>query len=68
MDGLVSHIRDEHRLKVFEKKMLRVVFGQKEGGSNSALEKLHDKELHNLPDSIRIIDLRLLDGRSVQHA
>jgi hypothetical protein len=45
---------EEHRLRVFENRELRRIFGPKreEGGSRS---KLHNNELHNLYSSPNIV-------------
>jgi hypothetical protein len=53
-------LREEHRLKVFENRVLRKIFGPKreEGG---LWRKLHNDELHNLcssPNIVRVIKLR----------
>jgi hypothetical protein len=46
-------LREEHRLKVFENRVLRKIFGPKreEGGS---WRRLHNDELHNLYSSPNI--------------
>jgi hypothetical protein len=41
-------LREEHRLRVFENKMLRKVLRPERLGNNGRLEKLHDEELHSL--------------------
>jgi hypothetical protein len=41
-------LRDEHRLRVFENRMLRKIFGRKRDGVSSGWRKLHNEELHNL--------------------
>jgi hypothetical protein len=47
---LVSDIREEHmsRLKVFENRVLRRIFGPKRDEVIGAWRKLHNEELHNL--------------------
>jgi hypothetical protein len=53
-------IREEHKLRVFENKVLRI-FGPKRDGVTGGWRKLHKKELHNLyssPSIIRIINSR----------
>jgi hypothetical protein len=54
-------IREEHKLKVFEKRVLRRIFGQKRDGVTGGWRKLHNEELHNLycsPSIIRIVKSR----------
>jgi hypothetical protein len=54
-------IREEHRLRVFENRVLRRIFGPKRDGVMGGWRKLHNEELHNLYSSssiIRIIKLR----------
>jgi hypothetical protein len=50
-------VREEHKLKVFEYRVLRI-FGPKRDGVTGGWRKLHNEELHNLyssPSIIRII-------------
>jgi hypothetical protein len=57
---LVSDI-EEHKLRVFEKRVLRRIFGPKRDKVTGGLRKLHNEELHNLyssPNIIRMIKLR----------
>jgi hypothetical protein len=54
-------LREEHRLRVFENRVLRRIFGLKRDEVNGESRKLHDGELHNLyssPDIIRQIKSR----------
>jgi hypothetical protein len=54
-------LREEHKLRVFEKKVLRRLFGPKRDGVTGGWRKLHNEELHNLyssPSIIRIIKSR----------
>jgi hypothetical protein len=54
-------IREEHRLNVFEKWVLRRIFGLKRDEATGEWRKLHKEELHDLyslPNIIRIIKLR----------
>jgi hypothetical protein len=49
-------LREEHRLAVFENKVLRIIFGPKRDEVTGEWRKLHSEELHNLfssPDIIR---------------
>jgi hypothetical protein len=54
-------LREEHRLRVFENRMLRRIFGPKRYGVIGGWRKLHNEELHNLycsPGIIRVIKSR----------
>jgi hypothetical protein len=54
-------LREEHRLRVFENRVLRRIFGPKRDEVTGGWRKLHNEELHNLyssPSIIRIIKLR----------
>jgi hypothetical protein len=48
-------LREEHRLRVFEKRMLRRIFGPKRDLVTGSWRKLHNEELHNLYSSASII-------------
>jgi hypothetical protein len=51
-------LREEHRLRVFENRVLRRVFGPKRDEVTGEWRKLHNKKLHDLyssPSIIRII-------------
>jgi hypothetical protein len=51
-------LREEHRLRVFENRVLRGIFGPKGDEVTGEWRKLHGLELHNLyssPDIIRQI-------------
>jgi hypothetical protein len=53
--------REEHKLRVFENRVLMRIFGPKRDGVMGGWRKLHNKELHNLyfsPSIIRIIKSR----------
>jgi hypothetical protein len=54
---LVSHIkgRKEHRLRVFENRVLRRIFGPKMDGVTGEWRKLHNEEHHILYSSPNII-------------
>jgi hypothetical protein len=61
-------LRDEHRLRVFQNRELRRIFGPKRDEVTGEWRKLHNWELHDLyssPSIIRIIKFRLM--RSVRH-
>jgi hypothetical protein len=49
-------LKEEHRLRVFENRVLRRIFGPKRDEVMGEWRKLHNEELHNLyssPDIIR---------------
>jgi hypothetical protein len=51
-------LREEHRLRVLESRVLRRIFGPRRDKSNGSWRKLHNEELRNLyssPSIIRII-------------
>jgi hypothetical protein len=53
-------LREEHRLRVFENRELRRIFGPKREEDGS-WRKLHNDELHNLylsPNTVRVIKSR----------
>jgi hypothetical protein len=41
-------LREEHRLRVFENRVLRRIFGPKKDEVTGGWRKLHNGELHNL--------------------
>jgi hypothetical protein len=54
-------LREEHRLRVFENRMLRRIFGPKRDEVTGGWRKLHNEEVHDLyslPSIIRIMKLR----------
>jgi hypothetical protein len=54
-------VREEHKLKELENRVLRRIFGPKRDGVMGGWRKLHNKELHNLsssPSIIKIIKLK----------
>jgi hypothetical protein len=54
-------LREEHRLRVFENRVLRRIFGPKRDEVTGEWRKLHNEELHDLyssPSIIRIIKSR----------
>jgi hypothetical protein len=58
--GLLT-LREEHRLREFENRVLRRVFGRKRDQVMGEWRKLHDKELHDLYPSLSII--RIIKSR-----
>jgi hypothetical protein len=54
-------LREEHRLRAFEDRVLRRIFGPKRDEVTGEWRKLHSEELHNLyssPDIIRQVKSR----------
>jgi hypothetical protein len=55
-------VREEYKLRVFEKGVLRTIFGPKRDGVTGGWRKLYNEELHNLyssPSIIRIMNSRM---------
>jgi hypothetical protein len=50
-------VREEHKLRVFENRVLRRIFGPKRNGVTGRWRKLHNEELHNLCSSSSIITI-----------
>jgi hypothetical protein len=51
-------LREDHRLRVFENRVLRRIFGPKRDEVTGDWRKLHNEELHNLyssPSKIRMV-------------
>jgi hypothetical protein len=59
-------LREEHRLRVFENRLLRIIFGSKRGGVMRGWRKLHNEELHNLYSSSSIS--RMIKSRRMRWA
>ena len=72
-------LREEHRLRVFEKRVLRRIFGPKRDGVTGEWRKLHNEELNDLycsPNIVWVIKSRRMrwaghvarieEGRGVQ--
>jgi hypothetical protein len=54
-------LREEHRLRVFENRVLRRIFGPKRNEVTGELRRLHSEELNDLyssPNIIRVTKLR----------
>jgi hypothetical protein len=48
-------LREEHRLKAFENRVLRRIFGTRRDEIIGGWRKLHDEKLHNLYSSASLI-------------
>jgi hypothetical protein len=59
-------LREEHRLRVFENRVLRIIFGPKRDEVTGGWRKLHNEELHNLYSSRSII--RMIRSRRMRWA
>jgi hypothetical protein len=59
-------LREEHRLRVFENRVLRRIFGSKRDEVTGGSRKLHNEELHNLYNSPSII--RMIKSRRMRWA
>jgi len=55
VSSLVCHLREECRLRVFENRVLRRIFGPKRGEVAGEWKRLHNKELNDLYPSQNII-------------
>jgi hypothetical protein len=58
---LIVALREEHRLRVFENRVLRRIFGLKRDGITGEWRRLHNEKLHDLyssPTIIRVIKSR----------
>jgi hypothetical protein len=59
-------LREAHRLRVFEDRLVRRIFGPKRDELTGDLRKLHNEELHNLYSSPNII--RMIKSRRIRWA
>jgi hypothetical protein len=60
-------VREEHKLRVFENRVLRRIFGPKRDGVTGGWRMLHNEEIHNMyssPSIIRITVKPVLNGIS----
>jgi hypothetical protein len=61
---LVSDIREEHRLRVFENRVLRRIYGPKRDKVTEGWIKLHKEQFHDLYSSSSII--RIMKSRRMR--
>jgi hypothetical protein len=59
-------LREEHRIRIFEKRVLRRIFGPKRDEVTAIWIKLHSEDLHNLYSSASII--RTIKSRRMRWA
>jgi hypothetical protein len=59
-------LKEEHRLRVFENRVLRRIFGPKRDEVTGEWRKLHNKELRDLYSSTSII--RIIKSRRIRWA
>jgi hypothetical protein len=59
-------LREEHRLRVFENRVLRRIFGPKRDEVTGGWRKLHNEKLRNLYSSQNII--RMIKSRRMRWA
>jgi hypothetical protein len=53
-------LREEHRLRMFDNRVLRRIYGPKRDEVTEGWRQLHNEDLHNLYSSPRIIRMRSL--------
>jgi hypothetical protein len=59
-------LREEHRIKVFENRVLRRIFGSNRNEIIRGCGKLHNEEFHNLCSSPNVI--RMIKSRAIRRA
>jgi hypothetical protein len=59
-------LREEHRLRVFENRVLKRAFGPRRDEVTADWRKLHNEQLHNLYSSSNII--RMIKSRRMRWA
>jgi hypothetical protein len=63
---VLASLRGDHRLRVFENRVLRGIFGPKRDEVRGDWRKLHNEELHNLYSSANTI--RTIKSRRMRWA
>jgi hypothetical protein len=63
---MILWVREEQRLRVFENRVLRRIFGPKRDDVTGGWRKLHNEELHNLYSSPNII--RMIKSKRMRWA
>jgi hypothetical protein len=66
VQNLVSDIKGEHRLRVFENRVPRIIFEPKRNEVTGGWRKLHNEELHSLYSSPSII--KMINSRRMRWA
>jgi len=64
---LLSHVTDEHRLKVFKNRVLMNIFGPNSDELTGEWRRLHNEENYDTFPStniIRVIKSRIINGRN----
>jgi hypothetical protein len=61
-------LRDGYRVKVFENRVLRRIFGPNRDEETGGWRKLNNEELHNLYSSPSIITSRIIKSRTIRWA
>jgi hypothetical protein len=62
----MQHLREEHRLRVFENRLLRRIFGLKRDEVTGDWRNLHNEEFHRLYSALTII--RMIKSRRTRWA
>jgi hypothetical protein len=58
-------LREDHRLRVFENRVLRRIFGSKRDKVTGGWRKQHIEELHNFYSSLSVIRMTNQDGEGM---
>jgi len=60
----ISHLRVEHGFRVFEKRVLRTIFGTKSKEGAGEWRRLHNEGLHNMHTSLNM--MRVIKSRRMR--